>query len=199
VNAAATDLTFRVGASWFGHARHFDNRLVNNYDGANGHNWVVREWPYAVDFTDGGSNFVSIHGFGATCRFLRSGSAGSYTYAPQPFDPDLTLSQDNTAHTYTLTNISGARVRRWVIYDNDSSNGAKAGVFKESVDSAGTTTSVTTYTSGRIDEIQRAVTDGGTTTTYSLVYSYLSSGANSGRLERVTVRKKVGAGRNYGA
>jgi hypothetical protein len=62
------------------------------------------------------------------------------------------------------------------------------------VDSAGTTTSVTTYTSGRIDEIQRAVTDGGTTTTYSLVYSYLSSGANSGRLERVTVRKKVGAG-----
>ncbi|WP_428936902.1 hypothetical protein [Fontivita pretiosa] len=53
----------------------------------------------------------------------------------------------------------------------------------------------TTYNgSGQLTEITRQGTFGGTQHTESIAYSYVASGANTGLLESVTLRRKVGAG-----
>ncbi len=69
------------------------------------------------------------------------------------------------------------------------------GLFKSLTTPGGQTVTVQSYNSdGRITEVQRSYSSGGSTTTESLKYDYLASGDNQDRLEYVTLRRKVDAG-----
>ena len=104
-----------------------------------------------------------------------------------------TLTHDNTAKEFTYTDTTG---RVMVFFDFDSSYPVEQrGGIKTVTEPDGLVTSVTSRdTDGRITEVQRARTVGGTLYTESFVTNYLTSGTNTGRASDVTLRRKVGAG-----
>src|SRR5262249_31215591 len=104
-----------------------------------------------------------------------------------------TLTHDTTNHLYVLTDQTG---KQFEFYDYDAGYPAlQKGSLKRVADPDGGVTAVTAHDSaGRITEVQRSRTVGGTTTTESYLTTYLTSGTNAGRASDVTLRRQVGAG-----
>ncbi|WP_020476098.1 MBG domain-containing protein [Zavarzinella formosa] len=117
-------------------------------------------------------------------------SGGSFV--PRFFTQD-TLTHDSDAGEYTLTTADGKKL---VYNDFDSSRpGAQKGQLKSVTDSQGNTTAVTAYeTGGQPQEVQRSSAAGGVTTIESYLYSYVDSGTNAGKIESITLRRKVDSG-----
>src|SRR5262249_460606 len=100
---------------------------------------------------------------------------------------------DSGAGEFTFTDEAG-QVFRFFDF-NTSLPFAKRGQLKSFTDAGGNTISVTSWTTdGKPAEVQRSGTQGGSTITESLVYSYVASGENQGLLSNVTLRRKVDSG-----
>ena len=171
------------------------NLPQGSYDGPLGYNWVIPEWPYIVE-TSGTVRsvyFGSVPGLGGSRTF--AWDATSSSYLPEIYNANAWITQDTGAHTYTLVDRSGGLLRKIVFNDYDASNGAKKGVLKSWTDYNGVATTVVSYcTGGTPDELQKSITSGGTTTIWSILYTYHTSGTHNGKLQYATIRVKVGAG-----
>jgi YD repeat-containing protein len=154
--------------------------------GPQGNGQVDSELPYLAQDSAGTVAAVSN---GTTARFFDPNGSN---YQPRYFLQEQ-LSHDNTAHTFTLTDASGNRL---VFADfNTSLPANQRGQLVSLTDPDGNVTQVTSRTTdGKPTEVQRSNTSGGVTTTESYLYTYLSSGANAGRLANVTLRRQVNGG-----
>jgi RHS repeat-associated protein len=117
-------------------------------------------------------------------------SGGNYT--GRDGDPN-TLTHDGTNKQFVYTDSTGAQV---VFHDYDSSIPAiQRGQVKAEKDAAGNTVTSATYNgSGQLTSLARSVTTGGTTTTDTWGYTFLSSGPNSGKISNVTLTETIGGG-----
>jgi RHS repeat-associated protein len=145
-----------------------------------------RELPGLPSLIVSGS-VVSIRGCGTDEVFDLSGG----TYTARDGDPS-NLTHDGTAHTYTLTDSTGAQT---VFYDTTTVPAAQQGMLQSQSDPAGNGTGSTTYNgSGQLTSRKQSVTTGGVTTSLVVSYTYYTTGANSGRLATAILGEQIGAG-----
>jgi RHS repeat-associated protein len=152
-----------------------------------GKGWVISQMPL-LQQQSGGNTIAIILSGTDTVFFDLVGS----TWTPRYFMQDV-FTHDTTNHLYDLTDDTGK-----VLKFKDFSSGvptAEQGTFYSLTDQFGDTTSVTAYTSSnQIQEVQSSSTVGSTTITESYLYTYLTSGTNSGLMSNVTLRRKVNSG-----
>jgi RHS repeat-associated protein len=183
IRLAVTDLSTPRGGLFI-HQRHYFNRMVNGpYYGPNGYNWFVTQLPSLM--RDGDSIAVVFQANDPYWFDLVSG-----TYVPRYGVLDVSLTHSGSYFTFTQT--SGGRMEVTVFHDFDATTAP--GGFVSRTDSAGIETVVAQQWLGRIDELQRSITVGSTTTVESLLYVYNGSGENYNLLSSVTYRRKVGSG-----
>ena len=141
-------------------------------------------------------------GISGGIMFTNSGSSAlwfdynaiSGAYTAKFFESsEYTLQPDGSAGDFVLTDARGDRLR---FYGFQSSlPTAQQGQLKSFTDANGNVISVTAHTtSGQISEIQRSTTVGGVTTTESFLFTFITSGTNTGLVQNVTLRRQVGGG-----
>jgi len=180
---AVTDLSSGgFGRPW-AHRRSYSNQLLEDQDFGNGYNWLVKAWPYVVE--EDADTVVVV--FDSRQAFWFDKVGDSFVAR---FGAKQTLTHDEVNHLFKLTFPDG---HVWQFHDLDQGTYPE-GIFKQVTTPGGQTTEATSYTGGRIGEVQRSHTAEGTTTTESYLYTYLASGENAGRLEYVTLRRRVDEG-----
>ncbi len=169
-----------------GAALSWSNQLGNSSSGNNGNNLVSPARPFLK--TDSAGT-VAVLESGKTTYLFNSSSG---TYSPRYYLQN-SLAYSSGTGLYTLTDTVGNKTE---FYDYSTSlPAAKRGQVKRTVDTSGNTTDYTYDPStGQVTEYQRATTVGSTTTTESYLYSYLTSGTNSGKVDTVTLRHKINSG-----
>ena len=192
-----TDGTVRVntsdlGSSGFGTPWGQDRGWTNGPGYAtasvNGTGMVTSQTPYLIqagpDATPNDSFAVVTNGTTAS-YFDKSGS----NYNSRFFVQNKFTSGTNE---YTLTDTLGNQTK---FYGFDTSIPvAQRGQFKSFTDPVGNVSTATYDGNGKLTEISRAQTVGGDTHTESYLYTYLTSGANSGLVSNVTLRRKINSG-----
>ncbi len=179
-----------LGAGGFGHAwgheRVYSNRLSRYSDIRQGFNWLVRGWPYLMQKDS--TTFVFVRTTDEAVWFDYNSGTGVYT--PR-HGAKFALTHDSTNNVFNLASEDGDKFT----FHNFTQSTYPKGLFKSLTTPGGQTITVQSYNSdGRITEVQRSYSSGGSTTTESLKYDFLSSGDNQDRLEYVTLRRKVDAG-----
>src|SRR5262249_30172702 len=133
--------------------------------GTNGSGMVIAEEPHLVEFSpDGSTNSIAVVFTGTTAIFFDQ--VGS-NWQPRHYYQEQ-LTHNTAGQEYVLTDTVG------------------------DADPAGNMLSVISHNAaGAITEMQRSYTAGPTTPTESLLYTYLTTGENSGLLSNVTLRRQV--------
>ena len=163
----------------------WSNQPGNSSSGSNGNNLVSPARPFLkID----SKSTVAVVSSGKDA-YLFNSSFGSYT--PRNYLQNA-LSYNSGSGLYTMTDTVGNKTE----YYNFSTSlpSAQRGQVKRTIDTSGNTLDYTYNGSGQMTEYQRAVTVGSTTTTESFLYTYLSSGTNSGKVDTVTLRRKINSG-----
>ena len=181
---AVSELTSPHWGVFFGHRRSYNNQMEMDFDGPNGWNWFVQEFPYAEP--DGGdmeivfdpNNSIWFHSIGGGnygSRFTVPGLSLKDNFSTNK----LTYTENQGGLTsVTVFNDGGASVRPWQFYSRTDPDGAQ--------------TTIKSLTGDLIQELQRVYTVSGTTTYESLYYTYFTSGANTGKIQTVTYRRGSG-------
>jgi RHS repeat-associated protein len=187
VAVASTDLSSSGFGTPWGQSRAWTNGPGYADTTFSGNGMVTAQQPYLLS----GSNGTVVEvGNAKTARYFDSNGSGGYT--PRYFGQEA-LSYNSTAGQFTLTDTSGD-----VLTFEDFGSGRPAnqrGQLASFTDPDGNVTQVTSWnSSGQPAEVQRSNTTGGVTTVESYLDSYLTSGANAGRLSNVTLRRQVNGG-----
>lgn len=156
-------------------------------DAYNGSGWLDANTPRLLSALPGRVILIQ-NGDRATAFTLLSGS-----YISDYFTTDQ-LAYDSTPDEFVLTDGVG---NQWRLFNpaNTSLPVLQRGQFKSFTDRYGNVTQVTGWrTDGKPNEVQRSYTAGGTTTTESFLYAYVSGGTNDGLLASVTLQRRVGTG-----
>jgi YD repeat-containing protein len=155
--------------------------------GVNGNGVVDTTMPYLLAVN--GTNTIAEVANGNTAQYF---DLANGTYQPRFFDQS-TLVLDSSANQYVLTDETGDQLR-FRSFD-PSIPLAQQGQFVSFTDPAGNVTAVTQLTpSGQIAQVQRSTTTGGNTVTESWLYSYITSGVNTGLLQNVTLERQTNSG-----
>ncbi len=172
------------GKFW-GHTLSWTNGAGYASTSFSGSGMVVSELPYLMQDA---THVVAISD-GTTARYFDK--VGS-VYNPR-FYLQEQLTYNATPGEFVLTDTTGNSV---TFLDFGAGRPANArGQFQSLKDPAGNVITVTSRTSdGKPAEVQRSTTVGGVTTIESLQYVYLTTGPNTGLLDKVTLRRKVGSG-----
>lgn len=178
------DITVPQGG-FFSHVRHYCNQASDSYDGPNGFNWWVRSMACIVA---SGTSVAVVFDPNNPYWFDLSGS----DYVPRYGVVGVTLVEDTMAQTLTFTRTVNGRLQATVF--NDLTVWPNPGGLVTHTGSGGIVTTPTIATDGTTSELQRPFTSGGSTITESLLYGYFSSGTAVGKLQTVTLRRKVGSG-----
>ncbi len=179
-----------LGSGGFGVAWGLDRSWTNaaGYGAVTdwGNGTVVCELPYLGQDSAG---TVEVLTNGTTARFFDQ-SGGNYT-ARFFFKEQLTYNAGTGE--FTLTDTAGNKL---LFHDFDINLPVdQRGKFKSFTDPKGNVLSVISRNAeGKPTEVQRTSTIGGTTTTESFVYAYLTSGNNAGRVSNATLRRQINAG-----
>lgn len=168
----------------FQHRRIWRNAITKNqdYDGPNGYNWDVEEWPYLVKRTYGSKVTMNVRVGGMQIRFDKVGS----NYIPRHSKWGIyDLSHDTTNNLFILTRRTGRGIETIQFQDFDQTTNP-VGLLKKRIDQDGHVTEVMAYTaSGNIEGL--VTTRGGSV--FEMAYSYHTSGTHLGRLEHVTLNE----------
>jgi hypothetical protein len=173
----------------FGQSRSWTNGIYGQ--GLNGSGMVDNDWPYITQGSTGGTTVAVVTGGVNARTFDKIGSS----YTEHEFLTD-TLVHNSGTNDFTFTDSSGMQFN---FYDFSTSYPVNQRGSLESIkDAAGNATSVTAHTSnGSIQEIQRSSTVGSTTIIDSFLFTYYTSGANSGLLQNVTWRQSSNGGTSW--
>jgi RHS repeat-associated protein len=154
----------------------------------NGSGMIDTQLPYMTQGNTSGSTVAVVTG-GTNARTFDNVSG---TYYEHEFLADSLVHNSGTSD-FTLTDTTGRKIN---FYDFSTSYPAnQRGAFESLTDPGGNVTSVTAHTSsGNVQEVQRSSTQGTTTITDSWLYTYITSGTNSGLLQNVTWRQKTNSG-----
>jgi RHS repeat-associated protein len=156
-------------------------------NGVNGNGIVDTTMPYLLPVN--GPNTIAEVANGNTAEYF---DLSGGVYQPRFFSQS-TLAYDSSANQYILTDEMGDQLRFWGF--DPSIPLARQGQFVSFTDPGGNVTSVTSYTpSGQISEVQRSTSAGGNTITESWLYSYITSGVNTGLLQNVTLERQTSGG-----
>jgi hypothetical protein len=172
------------GLGW-GHKRTFGNRLVQSWDRGNGWNWFIENWPYFVSSPYAGTSLAMLGDINDVFWFAQNVDG---TYATLYGRLEV-LTHDVANGVFNLLSPDGT-----VATFFDLSHATRPGAFKKITSPGGNTTEVFASSGGDILEVQRSSTIGGTTTTESFLYSFLTSGANYGHLDNVLLRRQINGG-----
>ena len=185
VELSVSDLSASgFGSSW-GHRRIYSNQMSRNHDYGNGYNWLVNQWGYLNE--SAGGTITVVRGRGSNLWFDLDGVGG---YVGR-YGTLSTLTHDVAGGVYVLRNASG---EEYAFHDFDQFL-FPPGTFAWHRTAGGQITQVTSYTDqDRIGEIQRSLDHEGETITESFRYDYFTSGAQDGRLNHVTLRRKIDNG-----
>jgi RHS repeat-associated protein len=119
--------------------------------------------------------------------------AGGSSYTPEFFSQDqLSSSGTGSSSIFTWTDTKG-EVTTFHGFD-PAIPAPERGQLASYSDAAGNVTSGSYDTSGNLTEITRTSGTGSTALTESYLYSYLTSGVNSGKVSSITLRRKIGSG-----
>jgi YD repeat-containing protein len=176
VRFITTDLTSEgFGVPW-GHTRSYSNKLTAQDAGVNGNSWFVAQLP---QLAQPDSSTICLIGIIQEALWF---DLVSSSWMARYFVKD-TLVHDSTHHQFIYTDVGTGRVIKFFDFTNNHAV-IKRGEFKSFTDPFGNET-VATY--GGDDRIASFVMQsGGTSAGYH--YTYLTSGANAGRLEYVTLK-----------
>src|SRR5262249_2487552 len=153
--------------------------------GPGGRGTSAAQLPYLVA-ANGTNTIAAVLASGAALYFDYSGGS----YVARYFAKE-TLTTNST--DFILTDTTGAQTNFWNFASTVAAN--KRGLFKSYTDQDGNTTSVTSWTSdNQPGEVQRSSTVGSTTITESYLFSYITSGNNTGLVSSVTLRRKINTG-----
>jgi YD repeat-containing protein len=154
----------------------------------NGSGMIDTQLPYMTQGNTSGSTVAVVTG-GTNARTFDNVSG---TYYEHEFLADSLVHNSGTSD-FTLTDTTGRKIN---FYDFSTSYPAnQRGAFESLTDPGGNVTSVTAHTSsGNVQEVQRSSIQGTTTITDSWLYTYITSGTNSGLLQNVTWRQKTNSG-----
>ncbi|MEI7687131.1 MAG: hypothetical protein WCL32_19100 [Planctomycetota bacterium] len=183
VSLGATDLAGSDGGLPWGLSRSWTNGPGYVRDDSIGVGWIQSQRPYLQ--LNGSSIIAVTGGTEATYFDLVSGA-----YQARFFNQS-TLALDSANHEFVLRDPAGD-----VFHFNDFSSSAPSGErgrLKRIVDSGGNVISITS-SAGQVSEVTRSSVVDGATVVESYVSAYLASGPNTGKLDEVTQRRKVGAG-----
>ena len=173
-----------------GHTRGFMTTTAQSVDKGFGHGWRNEEVPFLVQNTPiGGSAPPILFVKGGNCIVYFQWNALSSAWEAELEQPYL-LSVDSGSSRLNVTEPDGTVCR----FNDFTQTTNPKGVLVSMTDPKGHDITVNSYSSGNIGELQRSVTIGGTTTIESLLYTYFTSGAQTGRLDNVLLRRKVGSG-----
>jgi RHS repeat-associated protein len=174
------------GVPW-GQTRSWSNGTGYTNGSVNGSGWVDTQLPSLQQA--GSTNSLVVVSNSTTARYYDN-TTGSYQ--PRFYDRSQ-LVYNSSAHQYMLTDSAGNRL---TFYDFTSTWPAnQRGQLASYTDPGGNVTSVTAHTTdGKVQEVQRSVTSGGSTFTESYLYGYVASGVNAGLLQSVVLRQQVNGG-----
>lgn len=164
------------GQRW-GHTVSYGTRLNANYDGPNGHRWFIRELP---QLGKDGSGNISVQGvINDAIWFNKSGA----NYVARFFSRE-TLAEAGTgsSNEFTFTDTRG-QVIKFFGFDG-AIPAAKQGQFKSLTDPYGHAWTPTYNGSNQVTEFVM-----GTSPTLGYYYSYFTSGAHSGKIQYVTLKR----------
>jgi RHS repeat-associated protein len=171
------------GTPW-GQARSWTNGAGYANTTFVGNGWVDSQMPYL--FAPNNSNNYTIIASGVDAYTFTSNGGNQFFL-------QNTFTHNTGAQEFDLTDDTGKVLR---FYDLSSSfPTAQQGSFKSITDQFGNVIQVTAHTSsGQIQEIQSSNTVGTTTITESYLYTYITSGVNTGLLSNVTLRRQTNGG-----
>ncbi|WP_437191561.1 glycosyltransferase [Planctomicrobium sp. SH527] len=178
---SATDISSSgFGAAW-SHRRTYSNQLVlSNAEMGQGTNWVVSNWPFLIERSDGSIALVR----GTTASLWFDLVSGSYVGRHGSLS---TLVHDAINQQFVLTSPGGTQQ---VFHDFDQTT-SPGGEFAQQIEPGGFVTSVESYTDdGFIEEIHRTGTVGGQPLTEAFVYSY----TENNQVETLILRRQLGTG-----
>jgi YD repeat-containing protein len=168
----------------FSHRRVWRNAIVNHqdYDGPNGYNWDIDEWPYLVRRILGSKITINARIGSLQIRFDKVGSE----YVPRHSKLGIyQLMHDSSNQIFVLTRRVGRGIDTIQFQDFDQTANP-VGLLKKRIDQDGYVTEVTSYTvdgniNGLVTERSGSV--------FELAYSYHNSGTHLNRLEHVTLNE----------
>ena len=157
-------------------------------NGVNGNSTVDTTLPYLLPVN--GTNTIAEVANGNTAEYF---DLSGGTYHPRFFDQS-TLDYDRSAHQYVLTDEMGDQLRFWS-FDPISVPLGEQGKFVSFTDPARNVT-MATYdaVTSQLTQVQRSTTSGSDTVTETWVYSYITSGVNTGLLQNVTLERQTNNG-----
>ena len=177
----------------FGYTRCYNNQTESDYDGPNGFDWFPVQMPWiSIDASNSSNYEVQLT---TSNGIWFTDSSGTFSPMFPASGAITTLTADTTNHQLVFVETTGGSTVTYRFWDYTQTTYPQ-GALASCTDSFGTTTDVTSYTSGtnaKIEELQRSYTQGGITTIYSLLFSYEPSGENEFRLDRVTLRSSTSA------
>jgi RHS repeat-associated protein len=168
-----------------GSDRVYSNQLEFHHDFGIGYNWLTHAWPYITDSVSEPNAIIYVSSTHEVVWFDLS--AGTYTAR---HGAKFTLTHDATNQIFKLTKEDGEVEE----FHDLTQTSNPQGLLKKIKTAGGQEITVQSYTSGKIGEIQRSATVGSDTITESLLYTYFTSGDQNGRLQYLTLRRKVNAG-----
>jgi len=180
-----TDIASPGFATPWGQTRSFTNGPGYATNSVIGNGWVASQLPVLQRQNTGGTLVLVTSGTNARFFDYASGAWVDRFFIQDKF------TYNSAAQEYTLVDNTGK-----VLKFNDFSVAANIqGTFKSLTDQFGNTVSVISRNSnGAVTEVQSSNTVGSTTITESYLYTYLTSGVNSGLLQNVTLRRQVNGG-----
>ncbi|HLJ96277.1 MAG TPA: SBBP repeat-containing protein, partial [Gemmataceae bacterium] len=194
VQLPSTDLqSAGFGTPW-GQDRSWTNGPNYASNSFNGSGMVDSELPHLIQTNFNGQtssyDTIAVISTGTNARFFDTSDGTNYQ------DRFFLLDQfthNSATNDFTLTDTTGQQIKFYDFSANWPVN--QCGQFESLTDPYGNITSVVSHTSdGKVIEVQRSNTTGGTTIIESYLYSYLTSGADANLLQNVTLRRQVNGG-----
>ncbi|GIW76470.1 MAG: hypothetical protein KatS3mg104_1533 [Phycisphaerae bacterium] len=177
VNISETDFAGNgFGVNW-STTRNWSNELTLEGDKAIGNGWMLGSRPFLQQSGDD-IKFVTN---GRDAKWFE-GSGGSYTPRFHTTGSFVTSGSD-----FIYRDSSGQTFTFWGF------GSAQPGQLKEMTTRGGVTTSLT-YTSGQLTEVNRSQVVGSDTIYERYVYTYLTSGDNTGKISNIDQQRKINAG-----
>lgn len=190
IKMTETDVAARVPS--FTHGRVWRNRISGNgrYDGPNGFNWDVQEWPYLIQRSTSGGKIT------INCRIgslqLRFDKVGSNYVARHSKSDRYTLTHDAGANLFALTRKTNGGVET-IQFQDFTQTTNPVGLMWQRTTPQGFVTQVTSYTAN--GNINALTTTRGTPgsgsggAVFELAYSYHGSGSHLNKIEHVTLNE----------
>jgi len=176
IESQGFDRPWGITRSWANTPQNFQQNVI-------GYGMVISQQPYVLP-VDGFST-VALLSNATTARYFDQ-IGTSNLYAPRFFLQE-TLEYNVAGGEYIVTDTTGAKLR---FYDFFNATVLKRGQFKSYTDASGNVTTAIYSADGRIADVQRTAPSSGATE--SFVYTYVTSGPNTGLIASVTLRTGVG-------